>query len=96
MGTPTIHVTDLCNVVAKLLESESLPYLLAVDSPPEEAPQTLSAVVQSLSKELGTSKNIMRHCRVEFLIQHHPDRHVCPRVRVRAPVDTVEKSAQLR
>jgi len=54
---PTIHVTDLCSVVAKLLESESLPYLLALDSPAnEETPQTLASVVQALSKELGTAE----------------------------------------
>ncbi len=65
---PTIHVTDLCSVVAKLLESESLPYLLAVDSPPEDAPQTLSAVVQSLSKELGTGEVLEPPARDNLLL----------------------------
>ena len=52
---PTIHVNDLCSAVVKLLDSESLPYILAVDSPPEEAetPQTLTNIVAAISAELG-------------------------------------------
>jgi len=52
---PTIHVADLCSVVLKLLEADSLPYLLAVDQgqAQEEAAQTLKAVVEKLSVTLG-------------------------------------------
>ena len=52
---PTIHVSDLCSVVLKLLEADSLPYLLAVvqGQAQEEAAQTLKAVVEKLSAVLG-------------------------------------------
>ena len=52
---PTIHVSDLCSVVLKLLEADSLPYLLAVDQgqAQEEAAQTLKTVVEKLSAVLG-------------------------------------------
>ena len=55
---PTIHVNDLCSVVLKLLEGDSLPYLLAVDQgqAQEEAAQTLKAVVEKLSASLGTGE----------------------------------------
>ena len=56
---PTVHVYDLCSIVVKLLETDSLPYLLALDSPPtgeEDAPQTLAAIVAALSSELGTGE----------------------------------------
>ena len=47
-------------MVVKLMESDSLPYLLAVDSASaggEEAPaQTLKAVVTALSSELGVGE----------------------------------------
>ena len=63
---PTIHVTDLCSVVLKLLESDSLPYLIAVDSP--EAPQTLAGVVRALSKELGTGEVLAPPARDSLLL----------------------------
>ena len=52
---PTIHVSDLCSVVLKLLKADSLPYLLAVDQgqAQEEAAQTLKTVVEKLSAVLG-------------------------------------------
>jgi len=66
---PTIHVTDLCSIAAKLLESDSLPYLLAVDSPSdEENPQTFAAIVQALSTELGTGTVLPAPPRQEVLL----------------------------
>jgi len=57
---PTIHVKDLCSVVVKLMEGDSLPYLLAVDAASaggEEAPpQSLKAVISALSAELGVAE----------------------------------------
>jgi len=54
---PTIHIADLCSVVLKLYEADALPYLLALDTPAdEEKPQTLAAVVQALSSELGVGE----------------------------------------
>ena len=61
---PTIHINDVCSIVVKLLESESLPYLLAVDTPVVAAaeeeggplPQTLANVVAALSTELGVGE----------------------------------------
>ena len=56
---PTIHIVDLCSAVFKLLENESVPYMLAMDSPPageEDKPQTLEAVVTALSAELGVGE----------------------------------------
>ena len=52
---PTIHVSDLCSVVLKLLESDpALPYLLAVDQgQAQETPQTHKAVIEALSAALG-------------------------------------------
>ena len=66
---PTIHVTDLCNVVVKLLQGDSKPYLLAVDSPVnEEQPQTFAAIVQALSTELGTGEVLAAPPREEVLL----------------------------
>lgn len=56
---PTIHIVDLCSCVLKLLESDSTPYMLALDSPPsgeEDKPQTLEAIVSALSAELGVGE----------------------------------------
>jgi len=56
---PTIHVKDLCSVVIKLMEGDNLPYLMAVDQgcTNEEGPkQTLKAVMQALSSELGVGE----------------------------------------
>ena len=51
---PTVHVVDLCSTIFKLLESESVPYLLALDAPAnEEQPQTLAAIVAALELERG-------------------------------------------
>ena len=59
---PTIHINDLCSVVIKLMEAPSLPYILAVDASVDASkqnegpPQTLKAVVQALSSELGVGE----------------------------------------
>ena len=67
---PTIHINDVCSIVAKLLETESLPYLLAVDAPPEDAetPQTLANVVAALSTELGVGDVLPAPPREEVLL----------------------------
>jgi len=66
---PTIHVKDLCSAVAKLLEIDSVPYLLALDSPAnEETPQTLAAVVSALSAELGTGTVLEKPARDALLL----------------------------
>jgi len=67
---PTIHINDLCSVVVKLLDSDSLSYLLAVDSPPEDAEtkQTLANVVQALSTELGVGEVLPAPPRDEVLL----------------------------
>uniref|UniRef100_A0A7S2FPT0 Adenylate kinase 7 n=1 Tax=Haptolina brevifila TaxID=156173 RepID=A0A7S2FPT0_9EUKA len=66
---PTIHINDLCSITAKLLEVDSLPYLLAVDSPAdEEKPQTFAAIVQALSTELGTGTVLPAPARPEVLL----------------------------
>lgn len=53
---PTIHVADLCSVVESLLPADpAKPYLVAVDAgQQQQEPQTLAAVTEALSKELGT------------------------------------------
>lgn len=58
---PTIHIKDLCSVVISLMDSDSISYLLAVDSAPtgeeEGTPaQTLKAVITALSAELGVGE----------------------------------------
>jgi len=66
---PTIHIADLCSIAAKLLEGDSLPYLLAVDSPTdEEKPQTFAAIVQALSAELGNGSVLPAPPRQEVLL----------------------------
>lgn len=51
---PTIHVADLCAIVEKLAEADSLPYLLALDAGVlQEEKQTLAKVTASLASELG-------------------------------------------
>ena len=66
---PTVHVFDLCSAVFKLLENESLPYILAVDAPAdEEKPQTLSAIVTALSAELGVGEVLPPPSRDDVLL----------------------------
>lgn len=51
---------DLCNIVIKLMDTDSLPYLLALDGGSEgaeESPdQTFKAVITALSEELGVGE----------------------------------------
>ena len=66
---PTVHIVDLCSAVFKLLETETVPYLLALDAPAdEEQPQTLAAIVAALSKELGTGEVKEPPSREELLL----------------------------
>jgi len=68
---PTVHIYDLCSVVVKLLDGDSSPYLLAVDTPPEDAeePQTLANVVKALSKELGVGEVLPPPPRDQVLLE---------------------------
>ena len=54
----------------KLLEGDSVPYLLAVDAPAENAekPQTLANVVTALSSELGVGGLLPAPSREEVLL----------------------------